>query len=88
MFGSQHSSDQQKGLRGGDRFPALLQHQTSAEDVDNPSPLYTQVQHRLLIDAINIKWTVPQLSVIIIYNSAWSILIQWLRFILSGDNLT
>jgi len=33
-------------------------------------------------------WTVLQLSVMIIYNSTWSILIQWIRDILSGDNLT
>jgi len=32
--------------------------------------------------------TVPQLSIMIIYNSTWSILIQWTRVILSGDNLT
>ena len=25
------------------------------------------------------QWTVPQLSIIIIYNSKWSILIQWTR---------
>jgi len=34
------------------------------------------------------QWTVPQLSIMIIYNSAWSILFQWIRDILSGDNLT
>ena len=34
------------------------------------------------------QWTVPQLSIMIIYNSAWSILIQWIRDILSGNNLT
>ena len=36
------------------------------------------------------KWTVPQLSIIIIYNSTWSILIKQItgRIILSGDNLT
>ena len=33
-------------------------------------------------------WTVPQLSIMIIYNSTWSILIQQIRIILSGDNLT
>ena len=33
-------------------------------------------------------WTVPQLSVLIIYNSSWSTLIQWIWHILSGDNLT
>ena len=33
-------------------------------------------------------WTVPQLSIIIIYNSTWSILIQWIRNKLSCDNLT
>ena len=33
-------------------------------------------------------WTVPQLSFMIIYYSTWSILIQWIRAILSGDNLT
>ena len=32
--------------------------------------------------------TVLQLSIRIIYNSAWSILIQWIREILSGDDLT
>ena len=35
-----------------------------------------------------VEWTVPQLSVMIIYNSTWSILIQQIRIILSGDNLT
>jgi len=34
------------------------------------------------------EWTVPQLSIMIIYNSTWSILIQLIRIILSGDNLT
>jgi len=34
------------------------------------------------------EWTDPQLSIMIIYNSTWSILIQKLRIILSGDNLT
>jgi len=34
------------------------------------------------------QWTVPQLSIMIIYNSTWSILIQKIRIILSGDNLT
>jgi len=34
------------------------------------------------------QWTVPHLSIMIIYNSTWSILIQWIRDILSGDNLT
>ena len=33
------------------------------------------------------KWSVPQLSIMIIYNSTWSISIQWIRDILSGDNL-
>ena len=32
--------------------------------------------------------TVPQLSIMVIYNSTWSILIQWIMDILSGDNLT
>ena len=32
--------------------------------------------------------TVPQMSIIIIYNSTWSILIQQIRIKLSGDNLT
>jgi len=34
------------------------------------------------------QWTVPQLSIMIIYNSTWSFLIQWIMDILSGDNLT
>jgi len=34
------------------------------------------------------QWTVPQLSIMVIYNSTWSVLIQWIMFILSGDNLT
>ena len=34
------------------------------------------------------KWTVKQLSIMIIYNSKWSIFIQYIRFILSGDYLT
>ena len=33
-------------------------------------------------------WTVTQLSIMIIYNRTWSILIQWIRDTLSGDNLT
>ena len=33
-------------------------------------------------------WTVPQLSIMVIYNSTWSILIQWIRDIVSGDNMT
>jgi len=35
-----------------------------------------------------IQWTVPQLSIMIIYNSTWSILIKWIKAILSGDSLT
>jgi len=35
-----------------------------------------------------IHWTVPQMSIIIIYNSTWSILIQYIRIKLKGDNLT
>ena len=34
------------------------------------------------------QWTVPQLSVMIIYNSTWFILIQQTRIILACDNLT
>jgi len=34
------------------------------------------------------EWTVPQLIIMIIYNSKWSILIQSIRVKLSGDNLT
>jgi len=34
------------------------------------------------------QWTVPQLSIMIIYNSAWQVLIQWIWDILSGGNLT
>ena len=34
------------------------------------------------------QWTVPKLSIMIIYNSTWSILIQQIRIILSSDNLT
>jgi len=34
-----------------------------------------------------LKVTVPQLSIMIIYNSTLSILIQWIRDLLSGDNL-
>ena len=33
-------------------------------------------------------WTIPQMSIIFIYNSTWSILIQKIRIILSGDDLT
>jgi len=32
--------------------------------------------------------TDPQLSIMVIYNNTWSILIQRIRVILSGDNLT
>jgi len=34
------------------------------------------------------QWTVPQLSIMIIYNCIWSNLIQLIRIILSADNLT
>jgi len=34
----------------------------------------------------HLQWTVPQLPILIIYNSTWSILIQWIRGILSADN--
>jgi len=34
------------------------------------------------------QWRVPQQSIMITYNSKWSILIQKIRIILSGDNLT
>ena len=37
---------------------------------------------------MTIQWTVLQLSIMIIYNSTWPILIQQIRIILSGDNLT
>ena len=33
------------------------------------------------------QWTVPQLSIMIIYNCTWSILIQQIRILLSADNL-
>jgi len=33
-------------------------------------------------------WTVPQLLIMTIYNSPWSIIIQWIRDILADDNLT
>jgi len=46
-------------------------------------------------DKLNCSWsvasqqsTVPQLLIMIIYNSTWSILIQWIMVILSGDNPT
>ena len=35
-----------------------------------------------------LQWNVPQMSIIIIYNSTWSILIQQIRIKLSGNNLT
>ena len=34
------------------------------------------------------QWTVPQLSIMIIYNCSWSVLIQQIRIMLSADNLT
>ena len=34
------------------------------------------------------QWTISQLSIMIIYYSTWQILIQWIRDVLSGDNLT
>ena len=37
---------------------------------------------------IIVEWTVPQLSIMIIDNSTWSVLIQWIKVVLSGDNLT
>jgi len=33
------------------------------------------------------QWTVSQLSNMIIYNSAWSILILWIIIIMSDDNV-
>ena len=32
--------------------------------------------------------TVPQLSIMIVYNSTWSILIHWIKVKLPGNNLT
>ena len=46
------------------------------------------MHHLRLKSESRLKWTVPQMSIIIIYNSAWSILIQSIRIKLSGDNLT
>ena len=40
------------------------------------------------VKLITPRWTIPQMSIIIIYNITWSILIQWIRIKLSGDNLT
>jgi len=37
---------------------------------------------------LHVQWKGPLMSILIIYNSTWSILIQWIRVILSGDNLT
>ena len=31
------------------------------------------------LGVFSVKWTVPQLSIMIIYNSSWSIFIQWIR---------
>jgi len=45
----------------------------------------TYIKYRAMSD---IQWTVPQLSIMIIYYSTWSIFIQWIRVIMSGDNLT
>jgi len=42
---------------------------------------WKQYKHRTL-------WTVPQMSIFIIYNSTWSIVIQWIRVMNFGDNLT
>jgi len=42
----------------------------------------------LCVVLVSKQWTDPQLSIMIIYNSTWSILIQSIRIILSGDNLT
>jgi len=43
---------------------------------------------RMIIDVCRNKWTVPQLSFMIIYNCSWSILIQTIfRIILLADNL-
>ena len=50
----------------------------------NGSNAFFSSSGRLIID----QWTVPHLSIIIIFNSSWSILIQWIRDILVGDNLT
>jgi len=33
------------------------------------------------------QWTVPQVSIMIILHSTWSMLIQWIMVIMSGDNL-
>ena len=41
----------------------------------------------MCFDAIT-KWPVPQPSIMIIYTGTWSILIQRIMVMLSGDNLT
>jgi len=55
------------------------------------SPL--KMRTRIAFYSLTIKyryyeWTVPQLSIIIIYSNTWSFLIQWVRVIFSGENLT
>ena len=50
--------------------------------------MYILLCHFLCAPLADVQWTVPQLSIMIIYNSTWSILIQKIRIILSGDNLT
>ena len=64
----------------------------SAQIKDIPRRIINIEQHTIQVytttKSMNKKWTVPQLSIMIIYNSTRSILIQWIRDILSGDNLT
>jgi len=43
--------------------------------------------HKRTVCKSQTLWTVPNMSITIIYNSTWSILIQWIRDILSGDIL-
>jgi len=49
-------------------------------------------QHKVLLRKLQnwnqLEWSVPQLLSVIIYNSTWLILIQWITVLWSGDNLT
>jgi len=59
--------------------------ETAHRHIDKSSNDFSFLTTSLIV---GLQWTVPQLSIMIIYNSTWSILIQWTRDILPGDKLT
>ena len=55
--------------------------------LNNNTLIHARENYVILLFGV-LQWTDSRPSIIIIYNSTWSILIQWIRDILSGDNLT